>query len=216
MPRPNGITRQEILTTIKRNHSMTAEELHKALNISQVAVRQHLSSLEAEGIITVSIERRGLGRPSHRYTLTPEGDEMFPRHYDTLANALLDELRAAQGEEAVRALLAARRDRRQTAMQARLTGKPLSEQIQELARMQTENGYMAEVLSEEAGSCRLIQRNCAVYTVAQNHPDICCGSDLTLFCQLLDGVEISRDQFRLAGDSVCSFRFKAANKDSTE
>src|SRR5690242_18077679 len=114
MPRANGITRQEILTSIKRHGAMTAEELARELGISQVAVRQHLASLEAEAIISVSIDRRGLGRPSHRYTLTARGDEHFPRHYDMLANALLDELRVWQGEETVRELIARQRERART------------------------------------------------------------------------------------------------------
>src|SRR5258708_26012145 len=101
MPRANGITRQEILTSIKRNGAMTAEELSRELGISQVAVRQHLTSLEAENLIAITIERRGLGRPSHRYVLTLSGDESFPRQYDTVLNELLDELRAWQGQAVV-------------------------------------------------------------------------------------------------------------------
>src|SRR5438876_968476 len=101
MPRANGITRQEILTALKLDGCRTAEELAHALGISQVAVRQHLTSLEAEQSVVVEIERKGLGRPAHRYRLTPQGDEMFPRKYDALANSMLDELRAWQGDEAV-------------------------------------------------------------------------------------------------------------------
>lgn len=209
MPRPNGITRQEILTSIKRNSSMTAEELARELNISQVAVRQHLASLEAEGIITVSIERRGLGRPSHRYTLTPQGDELFPRHYDELANSLLNELRISSGEEAVRNLFNRRRERQRMMIAPRIQDRPMDEQIKELAEIQTDKGYMAEVEVEEGPGCyRLVQHNCAIYKIAKNHPEICCNSDLALIRSLLPDSEVERDQYRFAGNKVCSFKIQ--------
>src|SRR5690349_12623551 len=123
MSRANGITRQEILTCLKIHGSMTAEELAQELGISQVAVRQHLTSLEAEDPIDIQIERKGLGRPAHRYFLTARGDETFPRHYDSLANGLLDELRAWQGETAVTELVQRKRARLIKDWLPRLEGK---------------------------------------------------------------------------------------------
>src|SRR5687767_10368667 len=104
MHKANGITRSQILTSIKVNGSMTADSLAQELGISPVAVRQHLAGLEAEGYILTSVERRGLGRPVHRYSITSEGDETFPRAYDRVANELLDELRLTGGEAAVDAV----------------------------------------------------------------------------------------------------------------
>ena len=208
MPRGNGITRQEILLSIKSHGAMTAEELANEMGISQVAVRQHLTSLEAEGSVAVSVERRGLGRPSHRYTITAAGDETFPRQYDSLANALLNELRAWQGEAAVKQLLQLRRQRTSQTLASRLRDKPLAAKVNELARIETENGYMAEASAESEGTFTLVKRNCAVCSVARNHPEICCQSENTMFQDLLGNVEVDLEQSIVNGDHVCAFRIR--------
>lgn len=205
MPRANGITRQEILASIKCQGAMTAEELSKELHISQVAVRQHLSALEAEGIITVSVERRGLGRPAHRYTLTKRGDETFPRQYDQLASALLDELRAWQGAEGLSHLLMRRRDRMQTALLSRVENQDLAGRLTELARSLNEQGYMAEAHEEEDKTLRLIKRNCAIYAVAAKHPEVCCQGDAEFYENVLGDVEVRQERSILQGDSFCEF-----------
>jgi iron-sulfur cluster biosynthesis transcriptional regulator SufR len=203
----SGFTRNEILLSIKLNGSMTADELGKELGISPVAVRQHLSSLEAEGYVSTNVERRGLGRPVHRYSITLRGDETFPRRYDSLANSLLDELGAAQGEDGITCLFAARRQKMASSYGSRLDGKPLGERVAELAKIQTELGFMAEARPEDGGYL-LSEHNCAICSVARNHP-IACQEELTLFQDLLgEGVAVVRDRFMLDGDHVCSYRIK--------
>jgi predicted ArsR family transcriptional regulator len=206
MPRANGLTRQEILHCIKVNGTMTAEELSRELGISQVAVRQHLTSLEAESMIAVTVERRGLGRPSHRYVLTPDGDESFPRTYDTALNELLDELRAWQGEAMVEELLRRRRERALLAMQSRLQDRSLLNRLNELARAETANGFMVEVCSDGPDGYALIKRNCAVCAVARNYPGICCQNESALYAQLLGNIEVERVTAIVDGATTCTFR----------
>jgi predicted ArsR family transcriptional regulator len=205
MPRANGLTRQEILNCIKVKGTMTAEELARDLGISQVAVRQHLTSLDAENMIMVTIERRGLGRPSHRYLLTPEGDESFPRHYDVALNELLDELRAWQGQAAVDELLLRRRERTLSKLQSRMHDRSLGSQLDELARQETADGFMAEVCSDGPDSYTLIKRNCSVCSVARNHPAICCQSETALYAKLLGDAEVERVSAIVKGDRTCTF-----------
>lgn len=208
MPRGNGITRHEILSCIKINGAMTADELSQQLGISQVAVRQHLSALEAEGIISVSVERRGLGRPSHRYTLTALGDETFPRRYDAFAHDILEELRMWQGDDAVLDLLDRRRNRLRNLMAPRLQDKPLGARLNEIARAETEQGFMTETCAEEAGTFLLVRRNCAVCAVARVVPEICCKKDAGLLSDLLGDVEVSLAGTIQDGDHACTFRIR--------
>ena len=215
MSRANGITRQEILTSIKINGAMTAEELARKLHISQVAVRQHLASLEAERVITINVERRGLGRPSHRYRLTPQGDETFPRRYDALTQALIAGLHDWQGEEAVQALFTHTTEQAARSLKGRMKDKSLSGKVQELARIQTENGYMAEAQEGDApGEFRLVQHNCAICLVARSFPHICCKHEIEMFEDLLDGVEIIRERYLLAGDYTCTYIIRARAEDA--
>lgn len=208
MPRANGLTRQEILHCIKRNGPMTAEELSRNLGISQVAVRQHLTSLEAETLIAITVERRGLGRPSHRYSLTTEGDESFPRRYDAALNELLDELRAWQGQAAVDELLLRRRERALLTFQSRMHDRSLISRLNELARLESAEGFMAEVCSDGSEGYTLIKRNCSVCAVARNHPAICCQSESVLYSQLLGNIDVERVAAIVDGDTTCTFRIR--------
>ena len=205
MPRPNGITRQVILTSLKVDGSRTADELARALGISPVAVRQHLSTLEAEQSVAVEIERKGLGRPAHRYRLTAQGDETFPRNYETLANSMLDELRAWQGDEAISELVFRQRERMRRDWQGRLSGKQPRERIAELARLLTELGYMAEAREVAPGSYTLVKRNCPLCAVARNHPEICCKTSAAFYQQLLGDLVVERSETILEGSRNCAF-----------
>ena len=211
MPRANGITRQEILTCLKVYGSRTADELSRELGISQVAVRQHLASLEAERSVDIEIYRRGLGRPSHRYRLTAIGDEAFPRNYDTLANSLLSELREWQGDAAVLELMKRRRERLQRDWQPRLAGKKTAEKLAELALLLTEHGFMAESREVSPGRYMLTKRNCALCAVARKHPDACCSTSATFYQQLLGEVVVQRHDSILDGAQSCTFSFEAAS-----
>ncbi len=211
MSRANGMTRQEILNSIKMNGTMTAEELSRIVGISQVAVRQHLASLEAEGMILVTVERRGLGRPSHRYLLTARGDESFPRRYAEVLNDMLDELRAWQGQEAVDELLRRRHERGMVILQSRVHDRPLESRLNELARRENEQGNMAEFCSEERGY-RFTKRNCSVCAVALSHPGICCASEAGMISKLLGGTEVSRVSSIANGDLTCTFHISPAGE----
>jgi predicted ArsR family transcriptional regulator len=205
MPRGNGRTRQEILDSIKRNGAMTAEELAQILGISQVAVRQHLASLEAEDVVTVTIERRGLGRPAHRYGLTRAGDESFPREYDRLANSLIEEIRSWLGEPGVMEVAARRRQRTLSLLMLHTAGEPVMIRAQELAKRLTDLGFMAELHLNEDGDVVLIKRNCPIYQVALNHPELCCQGDCAAYSQAL-GVHVVQERSILDGHHACEIR----------
>ncbi len=208
MPRANGLTRREILNCIKLKGIMTAEELSRILGISQVAVRQHLASLEAEDMVAVTVERKGLGRPSHRYVLTTIGDESFPRHYDTALNEILDELRAWQGQEAVDELLERRRERAFITLQSRMRDRPLANRLNELARLENEHGNMTEVCSD-GNAYFLIKRNCSVCAVARQHSGICCQNESGLFSKLLGDVKVEHLSSIANDEQTCTFRISA-------
>lgn len=206
MPRANGITRQQILLTMKQDGALTADELAKELGISPVAVRQHLASMEAEGLVAVRVERKGLGRPSHRYQLTADGDETFPRCYDRFALALLSELTAWQGDGAIGELVGRQNARQIEAMLPRLKGCAFGAKLDEIVRMFNERGDMAEAEEADDGSYTLVKRNCPICSLARQMPELCCAGETELLSTLLDGAEVTLEQSFPEGDSFCRFR----------
>ena len=189
---------------------MTADDLSRELQVSPVAARQHLASLEAENIIAISVERHGLGRPSHRYKLTDYGDEMFTRRYEALSATLVEELRVWQGEEAVDSLFERRADRQLHTLLGRMQDKSLAERVQEAARFQTEQGFMAEAQPcEEPDEFLLVQHNCAVCAIARDYARFTCKYEQDMLEQALGCAEVVRETYILDGDHTCSYRIRA-------
>src|SRR5689334_25080253 len=81
-------TRGQIVT-ILRGAPATVEELASQLELTDNAVRAHLSTLERDGLVRQSGLRRGPRKPHFTYTLTAEADALFPKAYDALLNQLI-------------------------------------------------------------------------------------------------------------------------------
>src|SRR5690242_6161938 len=81
-------TRGQIVTLL-RGSACTVDELAQKLELTDNAVRAHLSTLERDGLVRQSGIRRGPRKPHFTYTLTPESDRLFPKAYDELLNQLL-------------------------------------------------------------------------------------------------------------------------------
>lgn len=81
-------TRGQIVT-ILRGSACTVEELAGQLELTDNAVRAHLSTLERDGLVRQSGLRRGPRKPHFTYVLTPEADALFPKAYDALLNQLI-------------------------------------------------------------------------------------------------------------------------------
>ena len=55
MPHQVESTRRQILELIKRQGEMTAGQLSEAIGITSMGVRQHLNSLERDGLIATQV-----------------------------------------------------------------------------------------------------------------------------------------------------------------
>ncbi|HZL72564.1 MAG TPA: ArsR family transcriptional regulator, partial [Planctomycetota bacterium] len=71
--------------------------LAKLLGVNPNAVRQQLEALHREGLVDVKTARRGVGRPTQMWSLTPKAEALFPQAYGTMAVDLLRRLREIDG-----------------------------------------------------------------------------------------------------------------------
>src|SRR5919112_2415799 len=74
-------------------HPRTAAELADRVGTSSNAVRVHLNALRAGGFVTFDVERRGVGKPTHRYSLTSAGEYFLSSAYAPALRAILETLR---------------------------------------------------------------------------------------------------------------------------
>jgi predicted ArsR family transcriptional regulator len=84
-------TRGQVVTLLRRGGS-TVDELAGALELTDNAVRAHLTALERDGLIRQGELRRTGGKPSFTYELTPEAERLFPKAYGLLLSQILDVL----------------------------------------------------------------------------------------------------------------------------
>lgn len=199
---------RQVLELLKREGRMTVAALAHRLGISTMAVRQHLGALRRDELIRYTTERQGLGRPRHVYELTETGDELFPRGYAQLSRSLLEAARETFGEAGLAGLLRRRNAALRTHYRARLDGRPLVERVAELARLRSEEGYMAGWEAVDERTFRLKEDNCAICQVARSCPQAC-DFELELFRETLHGAHVTREEHLLRGDRRCTYLIRA-------
>src|SRR5215510_1404610 len=174
LPRPAlQDTRRKLLDVLKKKGPQSIQALSRILGITSMGVRQQLNALERDGLIQYRIERKGLGRPGHVYLLTGLGDELFPRTYPQFAGSVLETIKLLDGEEGIDRIFAKRTDLVQKQYEKRMAGKDLERQVQELAQIRTEEGYMAEWEKVNKDTFLLRENNCAICQIAQQCIQAC-------------------------------------------
>lgn len=206
--RQEGSTRQTVLTLLKTNGQMNAGELARQLQITEMAVRRHLGTLERDGLIAPTIVRQAMGRPTHMFSLTEQAELLFPKNYHVLALDLLEELEEDPETAVVIGKLFEGRKRKLFDRYAhRMEGKTLQEKVAELAVIQNDGGYMVQMENDAEGLV-LHEYNCPIAHVANRYQQAC-QCELALFEQLL-GTEVERTECLAKGGGKCSYRIAGA------
>lgn len=100
-----GTTRIRLLRLLRRSRQ-SINDLAGALGITDNAVRTHIAGMQRDGMVRgAGVERGTGGKPAQLYELTPEAEEMFPKAYSLVLNALLGLLEEREGREGVERLL---------------------------------------------------------------------------------------------------------------
>ncbi len=200
-------TRRAIVKLLKTEGPLGSAQLAERLGLTAMAVRQHLYALQSEGHVEAEERPVPIGRPAKHWRLTREADRLFPEAYAELNVSLIDALRDTFGDEGLERVLVSRcaRQRADYAKRIRLSDS-LDKKLKELARVRTEEGYMAEVRSEEDGSYLLVENHCPICAAA-NACQGFCSTELDLFRSVLGaGVGVERVEHIVSGDRRCAYR----------
>lgn len=204
------VSRREMLSILKTEGSSDADALSAQLKMTASGARQHLSALEQGGLIERVSVRSGPGRPRHRYSLTPAGDALFPRHYGSLSTELLDYV-AEDDPEMLERIFARRSQRRIAQAQARVANLGFREMVAEVAAILDEDGYLADFQEAEDGSFVITEHNCAVLTVALRYQQAC-SSEIAFLKEAMPNAEVTRIAHRIKGAHVCAYRVVPRNR----
>lgn len=204
MRHPITAVRREIIHLLRREGPLTVAALGEKLGISPVGVRKHLDTLQMDGLVQTTIQRRKAGRPAQLYSLTEAADDLFPKFYDATLAAVLRQIRRIGGDHLLRQVLEGRQQEQEEAYHERArNAKTLEERVATLAQIRDEAGYMAE-WSKQEDAFVLKEHNCAICRVAREFREFC-ESELAFFRRVLgEGIRVERIG-HTAGGGGCTY-----------
>lgn len=188
---------------------MDSQALAERLEVSAMAVRQHLYALQEEKLVTYEEEPRAMGRPAKLWQLTAAADRLFPDGYAELTLGLIQSAIEAFGDEGLEKLLDVRTRHQIADYQTRISPQnPLANKLEALAQQRTDEGYMAEVEALEDGSFLLIENHCPICAAANACTGLC-DRELQIFQTILgEETSVERTEHIVAGARRCVYRVK--------
>ncbi|SCY21561.1 metalloregulator ArsR/SmtB family transcription factor [Nitrosospira sp. Nsp13] len=185
---------------------LSVDELSKGLEITRNAVRQHLASLEAAGLVTIGTTRpSGGGRPQQLYILTELGKEMSPRQYSWLAQLVVASVRREEGMENMGKRM--NEIGANVAQQIRSQYPHLTthkEKVEKLTEVMDQLGYNARNTTVSGGEAIIEADNCVFHTMANKDLEIC-HLDRGLMEHFTDS-KVEHDECMARGGNVCRFK----------
>ncbi|MDM5157085.1 DeoR family transcriptional regulator [Bacillus sp. DX1.1] len=201
-------TKEEIVQLLKVKGEQTVAMLAESLQITEMAVRRHLSKLEKEQVIHSKMMRQHVGRPIYVYGLSEKGEDLFPKEYKQFALDILEELQRIGDETIVKAILQARTERMEEQLQKRVSRQDkLINKLKEVAFLQERNGYMVQVKQEGENSFILQKQNCPLMTVAEKFPQLCVD-EKNMYQRLFSSANVKVLSNMCDGDCHCSYQIQ--------
>ncbi len=197
-------TRQALIIAIKALGEASTEELARETYLSPGAVRQHLLSLEAQGLVTFTKVREGPGRPRHVFRLTPRGESLFPQQYADIAVALFTALRG-ESSELLERVLSRIVDGQAQLAELHIAAAGRHDRLPAVFELLERYGYLPRLELIDGGVARIVLRHCPLLRLAQQVPELC-DAECAVLRAVLPGTTVERVEHRLAGDTVCTYQ----------
>jgi DeoR family suf operon transcriptional repressor len=198
------VTKRALLNHLKKRGDLSADQLAESLDMTVSGVRQQLSGLQRDGLVAFDEIRSGRGRPRYVYRLTSAADGLYPRAYAEITNELLEYVEDAD-PELLEAIFAKRRERRIERAQTRLANKTFPQQVQELAKILDEDGYLADYTEIDDATWLVTEHNCAIFGVAMRYGQAC-SSEIEFIRAVMHDAHVERVSHMVAGEHHCSYR----------
>jgi predicted ArsR family transcriptional regulator len=198
-------TKDKILDLLKKEVSLTVNDLIEELGITHMAIRKHLNIMVKDGLLHSVEIKQSKGRPLYRYALTEKGDRLFPKNYEGISVEFLQDIKDSFGEESVETLFK-KRERRLTSQYKEQVQKKSShlEKIQEIEKIQNDKGYMAKANQIDDTTFELIEYNCPIMAIANNFKTAC-KCETEMFKNVLGTDQVKRVTCKTEGNHHCKF-----------
>jgi predicted ArsR family transcriptional regulator len=201
-----GSTRRLLLTAVKKHGSVSVEVLAQETFLTASAVRQHLMALASHGTVQYTEKREGPGRPKHLFSLTAQGEALFPQRYDSLSELIMSALEE-EDQGVIDRVLGRVSDMAFARESQRLKDTSGWERVEAMTAVMEDMGYFPSLVHLPDGRARLALLHCPLKNVAAGHPGVCWSEQRALSMAL--GQELTRDEHRLDGAAACAYIINA-------
>lgn len=197
-----------LLDRLKTRGPQSVKILSNQMAMTTMGIRQHLLDLQTKGLVTqTEAEKQNRGRPIHLWTLTKAGHNRYPDSHAQVTVELINVIKSSFGEAGLKQVVSQRAEQVTQGYQASLAKLPsdLGTQINGLADLRSDEGYMAEVRLLPDGWL-LIENHCPICAAAQECQQFC-STELETFRTLLgQQASIERVDHLLNGARRCAYK----------
>jgi len=185
-------TRQTLLGILRKRKQATVDQLTRELGLAPATVRRHLDILMRDNYVTAVQKRRDIGRPHYVFSLTDQGDDLFPRNYIRLTNRIIEELvslgpeetKGKGGVDLAGVIFEKMAEHVAQTYAGRISGTTLKERAQEVVSLLANEGMFFELRKAKEGYL-LLGQGCPCPRIADTHSEVCVH-DQRLLARLLD------------------------------
>jgi len=165
-------TRGKVLFLLKKRGPCTVAYLSQQLELTPNAIRQHLSALERDNLISQQPVKTGPNKPAMAFSLTSNAESFFPKRYETLLSKLVDGLEKKQGRAVVCRLLSDLGDSLAEGYTSHFSSLDFEERMREVSRIMEESGSIPDWEINGHG-WELRDYNCPYSAAARANPAVC-------------------------------------------
>jgi predicted ArsR family transcriptional regulator len=197
---------ERALEVLKENGDQSVAELADLMDMTTEGARFHLLKLEKDGLVESRRESQGRGRPKQIWSLTEKGNSRFPDTHAELSVNLIDMVRESLGEQALQKVIENHEKRVLERYSQKIRpADDLEGKVAKLAKIRTDEGYMAEYEVTEDGFL-FIENHCPICSAAKACQGFC-RAELNIFQAVLgDDISIERTRHILKGEQRCAYK----------
>jgi predicted ArsR family transcriptional regulator len=158
--------------------------------------------LIAEGLIERNTERKGRGRPNHRYSLTDKGERSAGNNFADMASVLWEEIKSVDDPTIRRGLLKRIADRFVERYRNDVAGETLRDRMKSLAGLMGERQIPFSV--DESMALPVISAHACPYPELAKADRGVCTMEKLMLSEIL-GENMRLSECRLDGATCCTF-----------
>ena len=203
---------QAVIELLRRQHSLTVDELIEAMGVTATAIRQRLGRLMAGGLIERTHVSEGRGRPKHKYVLTEKGRRTAGNNLEDLAISLWEEVQQIEDPTTKQKVITGVIGRLSEKYEAEIAGDTVDERMRSLTDLFAQRQIPIEYTTSAAGLPIVTVSGCLYPDLAQENRDIC-DMEKAFLAKVVGGpIQLCRCQ--QDGDQCCSFEAASASPEN--